>query len=126
MIAYLVDLMALIRTRTRTPATYEELALQLFMAIPPGCKRIDIVADTYRDTSIKDPERSKRGCSEAIIARSGKSKIPQNFTKILQNGENKTHLIELILSTLLEKRTKFSLNYVLKRFIFQLMVYVTT
>ena len=47
-IAYLVDLMALIRTQTRTPATYGELALQLFMAIPPRYKRIDIVADTYR------------------------------------------------------------------------------
>ena len=81
MIAYLVDLMALIRTQTRTPVTYEELALQLFMAIPPGYKRIDIVADTNRDTSVKDTERSKRGCSEAIIVRSGKSKIPQNSTK---------------------------------------------
>ena len=57
MIAYLVDLIALIRTQTRTPATYEELALPLFMAIPPGYKRIDTVAYTYRDASIKDPER---------------------------------------------------------------------
>ena len=105
-IAYLVDLMALIRTQTRTPATYEELVLQLFMAMPPGYKRIDIVADTYRHASMKDPERSKRGRSEAIIVRSGKSNIPQNFTKFLQNGENKTHLIELILSTLLEKRNE--------------------
>ena len=56
-IAYLVDLMALIRTQTRTPATCEELALQLFMAIPPDYKRIDTVADTYRDASIKDPKR---------------------------------------------------------------------
>ena len=119
-IAYLVDLMALIRTQTRTPATYEELALQLFMAIPPGYKRIDIVADTYRD-----PERSKRGCSEAIIVRSGKSKIPQNFTKFLQNGENKTRLIELILSTLLEKRNEILLNLRSEEIYFQLMVYVT-
>ena len=58
-IAYLVDLMALIRTQTSTPAMYEELTLQLFMTIPPGYKRIDIVADTYRHASIKDPERSK-------------------------------------------------------------------
>ena len=97
MTAYLVDLMALISTQTRTPATYGEFALQLFMTIPPGYKRIDIVADTYRDASIKDPKRSKRGCSEAIIVRYGKSTIPQNFTKFLQNGENKTHFIEPIL-----------------------------
>ena len=80
------------------------------MAIPPGYKRIDIVADTYRDASIKDPERSKRGCSEAIIVRSGKPKIPQNFTKILRNGENKPRLIELILSTLLAKRNEILLK----------------
>ena len=118
--------MALIRTQTRTPATYEELALQLFMAIPPGYKRTDIVADTYRDTSIKDPECSKRGCSEAIIVRSGKSKIPQNSTKFLQNGENKTRLIELILSTLLEKRNEILLKLRSEEIFFQLMVYVTT
>ena len=35
-IQYLVDLMALIRTQTRIPATYEELVLHLFMAIPPA------------------------------------------------------------------------------------------
>ena len=35
-----------------------------------------------------------------------KSKIPQNSTKFLQNGENKSRLIELILSTLLEKRNE--------------------
>ena len=97
------------------------------MAIPPGYKRIDIVADTYRDESIKDPERSKRGCSEEIIVRSEKAKIPQNFTKFLQNGENKTRLIELIYyQHCWRKETQFSLTYVLKRFIFQLMVYVTT
>ena len=109
-IAYLIDLMALIRTQTRTPARYEELTLHLFMAIPLGYKRTDIVADTYKDASIKDPERSERGCSEVIIVRSGKSKIPQNFTKFLQNGENKTHVIELILSTLLEKRNEILLE----------------
>ena len=80
------------------------------MAISPGNKRIDIVADTYKDTSIKDPEHSKRGCSEAVIVRSGKPKIPRNFTKNLQNGENKTRFIELILSTLLEKRNEILLK----------------
>ena len=42
--------------------------------------------------------------------RSGKPKIPRNVTKILQNGENKTGLIELILSTLLEKRNEILLK----------------
>ena len=61
-IAYVVDLMALVRVQSNIPVTYEELSLQLFKSIPQGYKRVDIVA--YRQQSIKDPERMKRGCSE--------------------------------------------------------------
>ena len=80
-IAYLVDLMALIRTQTRTPATYEELALQLFMAIPPGYKQIDIVADTYRHASIKGPERSSEDAQKQLLC----DLESQRFLRILQS-----------------------------------------
>ena len=33
---YIVDLMALVRTMTKIPETYEELAIQLFNMIPSG------------------------------------------------------------------------------------------
>ena len=44
--AYVVDLMALVRTQCITPPTYEDLALQVIGTIPKG-----IVADTYRSIS---------------------------------------------------------------------------
>ena len=60
-IAYVVDLMALVRTITNIPGTYEELTFQLIRLLPTGYKRVDVVADTYREVSIKDPEHRKRG-----------------------------------------------------------------
>ena len=103
-IAYVVDLMALVRVQSNIPVTYKELSLQLFKSIPQGYKRVDIVADTYRQQSIKDPECMKRGCSERVIVQSAKSRIPRNFSQFLQNGNNKTRLIELVLSTLLQEK----------------------
>ena len=91
-VAYLVDLMALVRTQTQIPSTYEELTFQLLRSLPSGYQRIHIVADTYRNNSIKDPERLKRGYADKVIIRSAKSKIPRNFKNFLQNGENKSSL----------------------------------
>ena len=44
--AYLVDLMALIKTVPRIGETYQELTFKLIDMLPVGYKRIDIVADT--------------------------------------------------------------------------------
>ena len=111
-IAYVVDLMALVRTITNIPGTYEELTFQLIRLLPMGYKRVDIVADTYREVSIKDPERRKRGCADKVLIQSAKSKVPRNFSEFLQNGENKTRLIDLILTIILERKLEvlFSLN----------------
>ena len=103
-IAYVVDLMALVRTITNIPGTYEELTFQLIRLLPTGYKRVGIVADTYREVSIKDPERHKRGCADKVLIRSAKSKVPRNFNEFLQNGENKTRLIDLILTVILERK----------------------
>ena len=103
-IAYVVDLMALVRTITNIPGTYEELTFQLIRLLPTGYKRVDIVADTYREVSIKDPERRKRGCTDKVLIRSAKSKVPRNFNEFLQNRENKTRLIDLILTVILERK----------------------
>ena len=103
-IAYVVDLMALVRTITNIPGAYEELTSQLIKLLPAGYKRVDIVADTYRKVSIKDPERGKRGCADKVLIRSAKSKVPRNFSEFLQNGENKTRLIDLILTVIFERK----------------------
>ena len=103
---YIVDLMALVRTQRITPLTYEDLALQVIFAIPKGYKRVDIVADTYRSKSIKDPERFKRGCTDRVIVNSVVSHLPRNFNDFLKNGDNKTRLIELILDVLVQRRNE--------------------
>ena len=62
------------------------------------------MADTCREISIKDPERHKRGCADKVLIRSAKSKVPRSFNEFLQNGENKTRLIDLILTVILERK----------------------
>lgn len=102
--AYVVDLMALIRTFKTYPDTFEALALKVFSSIPKGYRRVDIVADAYLPQSIKSVERDRRGTALKIIVRSAQSKLPRDFTAFLSNGENKTRLIDLILSVLVSKR----------------------
>ena len=50
---YIVDLMATICTMKKIQETFEGLAWQLIKLLPSGYKRIDIVADTYQENSIK-------------------------------------------------------------------------
>ena len=88
--------MALYRTILPIPVTYAELVKILVDRLPKGYRRIDIVADTYREKSLKNNERDRRGVSNKVIVRSALSKIPRNFSDFLKNGDNKTRLIELI------------------------------
>ena len=48
--AFLVNLMALIRTISPIPVTYAELVKILDDRLPKGYRRIDIIADTYRES----------------------------------------------------------------------------
>ena len=68
--AYLVDLMAPVRTLSGVCDTYESLSYKMFSMIPKGYERIDIVADTYREKSLKNPERLKRGTSSRVMGHS--------------------------------------------------------
>ena len=65
--------------------------------LPKGYLRVDVVADTYKDTSIKGLERKLGGKSEKINIASLESKTPSYFSRILKNGENRARLIELII-----------------------------
>ena len=64
--------------------------------IPVGYKRLDIVADTYQEFSIKNNERESRGKSPKVLVKSLQSKIPRDFQSFLLNGDIKTWMIELI------------------------------
>ena len=59
--ADIINAMAYIRTMVNLPDTYERLAWQFLSGIPKGFSRIDLVADSYFNNSIKDAERIKRG-----------------------------------------------------------------
>ena len=62
--AYIIDVMAYIRTMVNLPDTYERLAWQFLSSIPKGFSRINLVADSYFNNSIKDAERIKSGTSK--------------------------------------------------------------
>ena len=93
---YIVDLMAAIRSFSPIPETYEDLFNNLLATFPKKYKRVDIVADTYKQVSIKDGERDKRGSSDMIMVKSSKTRIASNFNNFLKNGENKTRMIDLM------------------------------
>ena len=65
-----------------------------------------MVADSYRDMSIKSGTRNKRGMSSKIIIKSEKSKIPSNFQSFLSEGANKTQLIEIMFDVIKKNKVK--------------------
>ena len=95
--SYVIDLLATVRLTTDIPTTFEELAKQVLKFLPSGYHRIDVIADTYKERSIKDSERNERGSSDQYMITGPKTKVPRNFTKFLENGQNKQRLIDLIL-----------------------------
>ena len=58
---YIVDLMALLRSVVQIPENYEEITWKLFSSFPKGFQRVDLVADTYKNVSIKAGEREIGG-----------------------------------------------------------------
>ena len=94
---YVVDMIAQLRMcLSMIPDTFEQLVLKFVRSLPKGYHRIDIVADTYRNISIKSAERKKRGTSSKVLIGSIKSKLPRDMNKFMLNDENKTSLIKLI------------------------------
>ena len=65
------------------PNTFEELIFRFLRSIPKGFQRIDIVADTYRNGSIKSTDRQKRGTSSKLMIGSVKSKLPRDINKFM-------------------------------------------
>ena len=84
--------MAAIRTRTGIPDTFGGMATKLMDSLPKGYCRYDVVADAYKDRSIKIAERIQRGVGEKYIIKGSNIKIPtsQSFLQMgLQMGQIK-------------------------------------
>ena len=103
---HIVDLMTLIRSIPGLCDPYHELTFRLRSTLPNGYDGIDIVADTYREKLLNDPERIRRGVAAKVIVLSSQSKIPQNFPRFLKNGENKRRLIEIIWDVIVGNRIR--------------------
>ena len=69
--------------------------MHLTQLISCGYRRVDIIADTNRPTSIKDPGCLKRGCVEKVMVKSASSLLPNNFDDFLKNGDNKNRPLEI-------------------------------
>ena len=80
---FVVDLMAAIRTLSNIPETYEKLTWKLLETFPKGYNRIDIIADTYQENSIKQGERSSRGTGARTLIKSEQSKEEADTKVIL-------------------------------------------
>ena len=48
---YVLDMIALLRTMTEIPETFEGLAWKMVKSIPSGHRRVDIVSDSYHEYS---------------------------------------------------------------------------
>ena len=59
-------MMAVLNTIAAIPKTYALLADKFVRALPKNYARVDIVADTYQDETIKAAEQKSRGESEKI------------------------------------------------------------
>ena len=71
---FVVNFIALVQILTKEiPETFEDLALKTVGSIPKGYNRVDVIADTYRDASIKTAERNKKVKTSKINVKSVKS-----------------------------------------------------
>ena len=99
-------MMASLRGMTQIPETYEDLTWKFLKLFPSGYNRVDIVADSYQEVSLKSAERKARGISSKVIIPSNKSKIPRNFSDFLKNDDSKQRLIYLMMDTMIADKTK--------------------
>ena len=104
--AYVYDVMVGIRTMNNIPDTFESLTWNFLKLLQTDYQRVDLVADSYRDMSIKSGTRNERGMSSKIIIKSEKSKIPSNFQSFLSEGANKTRLIEIMFDVIKKNKVK--------------------
>ena len=105
----LVDLIALINTKVfELPSTYEEFAQKLMQRrIPKNYKRVDLLADHYKNkrNSPKLNEKAMCGKSKRIQIALLQFRIPAEFrTRILRSNDSKARLIKLILKYIKDQK----------------------
>ena len=92
----IIDLIGPIRTTMKIPELYRQLTWKLLGTLPKRYRRINWVADTIQEVSIKSCEILDCSTSVRLMIISPASKVPSDFIKIMKCGENKSRLINLI------------------------------
>ena len=88
------------------PETFEDLTTKFLQSLSKGYARYDIVADTYRESSIKSVERRKCGISAKVLIGSTKSRLPRDMKKFMLNDDSKTFLIKLVFKFIIDEKQR--------------------
>ena len=96
--AVMIDAMSLVQKTIANNKTFSQVANSIFSRIMNdgfGCKRIDVVFDVYRELSIKNVERSKRGNSDApMFSQILPDHNIKQWARFLKGSHNKSELIK--------------------------------
>ena len=105
--AYVIDMIAQITCCIASaPQTFEDLATKFLQSLRKGYARYNIVADTYRESSIKSAERRKRGISAKKLIGTIKSRLSRDMNKFMLNNDNKTSFIELVFKFIIDEKNR--------------------
>ncbi|GFR97306.1 hypothetical protein ElyMa_004474500 [Elysia marginata] len=97
--AYIVDGNALMQSFSTIPNTFGEIAESTFSSLPQtAC--VHFVTDTYKEDSIKNCERLRRGSSvkNVYLLRGLSTTVPEHWKYFLCCNENKRSLIRFLLN----------------------------
>lgn len=91
---------------TAEAKTFNDYCNDVFLpwseSVLQNCSRVDIVWDVYKDGSLKESTREKRG--KGIRRKvSGKAKLPTNFKDFLRDPQNKKELTEFLTQKVTDK-----------------------
>ena len=105
---WIVDAMAMLQELrpSSIPPTFGQLADQVLKQVVDLARSvrgdaIHFVVDTYRNVSIKNTERVRRGSSESLLTKiyGEDQHVPRQWKKFLACGENKAELIRFLFKT---------------------------
>ena len=103
---FIIDFITFVRTLTIIPKTFKNLIWKIIKMLPVKYTTLHIVADSYREVSIKFVEWEKRESTPKVYENSVSSNVPREFQEFLKNGDNKSRLIELFFDYVILKRCK--------------------
>ena len=100
--AFVLDIMASVRT-VGIFTTIEELIWKVLNTVPKQIKRVDLLADSYRQISWKNQTHDSRGTTGSVIVKSAKTKI-RDINIFLRNNSNKSQMIDIFFEWVVEHK----------------------